>query len=146
MSKAVIVRLLVAGLVLGCAAVGLALYLQKPEIPPLADQIALVKTTMHEAGASVNSKNLERFEAFASSAWRAHPEAVRAALVPAIDSHFDLTTLDSQTPRIDRAAVEHGVLVIEAHYDLVGGPYVLRHRYAREGGSWKLAGLELGKR
>jgi hypothetical protein len=115
-------------------------------LPTLAEQVALVRGTIHELGVARNSGDFTQFWAKAAVRWQRQitpSELHRTFGGPPLEG--DLTALDPIAPTIEGAKMlDEGLLLIPARYDLGEGQLHVRGRYLREGGAWRLMGLHLG--
>jgi len=115
-------------------------------LPEPAEQVALIRATVHELGVARNSGDFKQFWAKAAVRWQKQITPVQLHQTfggPPLEG--DLTSLDPIAPTVQGTTVlEDGLLVIPARYDLGEERLYVRGRYVREGGAWKLMGLHLG--
>jgi hypothetical protein len=116
-----------------------------PTVPARADQIELVKRSMHEFALSVNSKSMEHFRGTVSHMWQ------RQITTQQMDDAFgkvygigaDFTVLDKVQPVIEGnpALGEHGELVLKGYYPTQPNQVDFKQSYLYEGIGWKLYGF-----
>ena len=116
-----------------------------PTVPGKADQVELVKHSMHEFALSVNSKSMEHFRGTVSQLWQRQITTgqMDTAFGKTYDAGVDLTVLDRRQPVIeaDPTVGAHGELVIKGYYPTQPSQVIFEHTYVYEGVGWKLCGF-----
>jgi len=116
-------------------------------LPSHADQVALVKQSMRDFAAGINSKNMESFRETISQLWKKQitTEQLNELFVTFMEQNLDLTVLEplepvfDGEPRID----EDGVLEITGSYPTEPSQVAFVLRYFYEGTAWELLGLNI---
>jgi hypothetical protein len=117
-----------------------------PMMPGNAEQIALVKQSMHDFLVSVKNKDMSHFHSTISQMWRKQvtTEQMNAAFGSVIKSGADWSALDTLQPVLSPVMKidEDGVLSLVGKYPT--NP-VLKFdiKYVYEGVSWKLIGFSI---
>jgi hypothetical protein len=128
---------------LGYPAAGLVDLEAPDRLPGAADQVALIRGSVHDLGVAVNTDDWVRYRAGLSHAWQAEKSAEGfREIFRGVKG--DLTKLDRLTPELSAAStLENAVLVVSAHYDIDEGRFYARCKYLHEGVAWRLVGIQL---
>ena len=115
------------------------------QIPSEAEQVQLVRESMHVFAVSVNEGSMARFHAHTANLWQQQflVEDFDEAFGAFYDIGADLTVLDNYSPRFDSAPSfdEEGFLVIAGHYPTQPNQMHFEQKYVYEGLGWKLSGF-----
>ena len=115
------------------------------QVPSEADQVQLVRESMHVFAVAVNEGSMARFHAHTSNLWQQQfsVEDFDEAFSAFYDLGADLTVLDNYSPRFDSAPSfdEEGFLVIAGHYPTKPNQMHFEQKYIYEGLGWKLTGF-----
>lgn len=118
-----------------------------PTVPGKADQVALVKQSMHDFVVSVEKKNMEHFRGTVSRLWQKQhtTEQLNQAFKAIIDSDANWSVLDNFEPILatEPKVDENGVLMLAGHYPTQPGQVHFEQKYIYEGFSWKLIGFNI---
>jgi hypothetical protein len=115
-------------------------------LPEPKEQLALVRTNVHELGVARNTGDFTKFWESLARLWQSSTtlEAV-VEVFGGSGLHGDFTGLDGQTPAIvGEPRLNEGVLVIQVRYDLEPEPLFVRGTYVNERNAWRLIGLYIG--
>lgn len=116
-------------------------------VPTEADQIALVKQSIHDFIISLEKKSMEHFRTKVSQLWRKQhtTEDLNQAFKAIIDSAENLSMLDGVNPVLDAdpKITEDGVLVLVGYYPTNPTQIHFKQQYIYEGLSWKLLGFSI---
>ena len=118
-----------------------------PSLPSSADQAALIKQSMRDFAAGINSKNMDSFRETISQFWKKQitTEQLNEAFVTFMEQNIDLTVLEplepvfDGEPRID----EDGFLVVTGNYPTEPSQVAFVLKYLYEGTAWKLVGFNI---
>ena len=118
-----------------------------PTIPGKADQMALVKQSIHDFIVSVEQKNMEHFRSTTSQLWQKQhtTEQLNQAFKAIIDSGANWSVLDSFQPVFSSEAKvdESGVLLLAGYYPTKPSQVNFELKFIYEGVSWKLIGFNI---
>jgi hypothetical protein len=116
-----------------------------PSVPTKAEQVALVRGSMHDFAVSVNNKSMAYFYKTVSQTWQ------RQFTIQKLDESYgqlygkglDLTVLDTLVPVIEGEPKlgENGELILSGRYTTTPKAVHFEQKYIYEGVSWKLFGL-----
>jgi hypothetical protein len=128
-------------------AAGLRSQAWSPAIPGEADQVSLVKQSIHDFIVSINNKNMEHFRSTVSQLWQKQhsTDHLNQAFKPVIDSTVNWSVLDNfdpvmgNEPKVD----DKGVLVLSGYYPAKPNHVYFEQKYIYEGLSWKLVGFKI---
>lgn len=116
-------------------------------MPTNAQQVAMVRTAMHDFAVSVNDKSMAHFRDTVSSLWQSQVKVadLDAGFRAAIDSGSDFLVFDRVSPQFDAqpSIDDNGVLVIQGHYPTTPQQLFFVQKYVREGVEWKLLGFRI---
>jgi hypothetical protein len=118
-----------------------------PAIPGKADQVSLVKQSMHDFVVSVQNKNMEHFRSTVSQLWQKQytAEQLNQAFKSIIDSDANWSVLDdvdpilANEPKVD----DNAVLFLAGYYPTKPSQVYFEQKYIYEGVSWKLVGFKI---
>lgn len=118
-----------------------------PTSPTKADQVALVKQSIHDFIISVEKKDMEHFRSTVSRLWQKQvtTDQLNQAFKAVIDSGANWSMLDSFQPIIssDTKVNENGVLTLVGHYPTEPSQVHFEQKYIYEGVAWKLVGFNI---
>lgn len=116
-----------------------------PNIPSKADQVALVKRSMHDFGLSVNSQDMSHFHGTVSQMWQrqAAPDQFNEAFGSVFGKGLDLTVLNGFDPSIEPVSGlgENSELVLKGYFPTQPKQVHFEQKYIYEGLGWKLFGF-----
>jgi hypothetical protein len=115
--------------------------------PGKADQVVLVRQSMHDFVVSVDKKSMEHFRGTVSQLWQRQftTEKLDQAFRQVIDSGANWSVLDSVQPVFSSEAKvdENGVLLLAGYYPTKPSQVFFEQKYIYEGVSWKLIGFNI---
>jgi hypothetical protein len=121
-----------------------------PTAPNKADQISLVKQSMHDFIISVEKKNMEHFRSTVSHLWQQQhtTETLNKAFEKIINSGGNWQVLEGLTPVLssDAKIEENGVLLLTGQYLTKPSQVNFEQKYVYEELSWKLIGFNIEAR
>lgn len=121
-----------------------------PAVPATAQQVALVKRSMHDFAVSLDEGHMTHFYGTLSSLFREQTsvEALNEAFAPFYENEIGLLGLDGLDPLLaDDASIDSdGVLTLNGHYASQPNEVVFTHRYVYEGTDWALLGINVSFR
>jgi hypothetical protein len=128
-------------------AAGLQSQSSSPAIPGKAEQVTLVKQSMHDFVLSLQNKNMEHFHSTLSRLWQQQntTEQLNQAFKAIVDSGANWPVLENldpimgNEPKVD----DVGVLLLSGYYPTKPSQVYFEHKYIYEGVSWKLAGFKI---
>lgn len=130
-------------------AAGLQTQRSWPDAPGKAEQMVLVKQSMHDFIASVNNKDMTHFRGTVSQLWQKQfaTEKFNQVFKPVIDSDLNWPVLETLDPiLIDEPKIdEDGVLLLAGYYPTKPNLH-FQQKYIYEGISWKLLGFKVETR
>lgn len=116
-----------------------------PGVPSKADQIALVKRSMHDFAISVNQKSMEHFRTTLSELWQDEVtvETLDQAFGSAYGTGLDFTVFDHFEPIIEPVTglAEYEMLVLTGYFPTEPDQLYFEQKYIYEGIAWKLSGF-----
>ena len=116
-----------------------------PTIPAKADQVALVKRSMHDFGVSVNNKSMEHFHSTISQLWQKQFTVgkLEEAFSKIYGRGMDFTELDDMEPIVEPVSElgENGVLILKGYFQTKPKQVHFVQKYIYEGTGWKLIGF-----
>jgi hypothetical protein len=118
-----------------------------PDVPPAADQVVLVRQSMHDFAMSVNAGSMQHFFGTISSFWQRQTsvEKFDEAFHGFYDAGIDLIGLDNIEPTMNPATAlgKNGVLVLEGSFSYPPGTVTFTQKFIHEGLAWKLLTFEI---
>jgi hypothetical protein len=118
-----------------------------PTVPSTADQIGLVKQSMHDFVASVEKKDMGDFRKTVSQMWQKQfsTEQFNQAFKSIIDAGAHWSVLNQVEPVLasDANVDENGVLSLTGYYPTRPSQVKFEQKYIYEGTSWKLMGFSI---
>jgi hypothetical protein len=128
-------------------AAGLQSESSSPAIPGKAEQIALVKQSMHDFIVSLQNKNMEHFRSTLSRLWQKQitTEELNQAFKAIIGSGVNWPVLENLDPIMGNgpAVDDNGVLALSGYYPTKSSQVYFEQKYIYEGVSWKLVGFKI---
>jgi hypothetical protein len=129
---------------------GLQLDSESPAIPGKAEQVALVKRSMHDFALSVDAKSMEHFRGTLSQLWQkqATVEKLDDIFGKVYDADVNFMSFDSLEPTINPVSElgENGELVLIGYFPSKPNPLHFTQKYIHEGVDWKLIGFKFNVR
>jgi len=117
----------------------------RPVVPDTADQILLVKRSMHDFALSVNAKSMEHFYGTLSQVLQQQVTVTKLdeAFGQVYEAGMDLTNLDQMEPVIEPVSAlgEHGELLLKGYFPTTPDPFHFEHQYVVDDKGWKLFGF-----
>ena len=114
--------------------------------PGKAEQIVLVKKSMHDFGVSLKARSMEHFRNNISNLWQQQftTQKLDEAYGKIIQAELDLSVLDTLEPILDQEAQidQNGVLILKGHYATQPTRVKFQQKFIKEGGAWKLLGFQ----
>ncbi|HET6628380.1 MAG TPA: hypothetical protein VFG91_01265 [Woeseiaceae bacterium] len=114
-------------------------------IPDQAEQVALVKRSMHDFAISVNQKSMEHFRTTLSELWQDEVtvDALDQAFGTAYDTGLDFRVFDHFEPVIEPVAAleQYDVLVLTGYFPTEPDQLYFEQKFIYEGFGWKLFGF-----
>ncbi|HLE93678.1 MAG TPA: hypothetical protein VI543_03745 [Sulfuricaulis sp.] len=118
-----------------------------PTVPGKAEQVTLVKQSIHDFIVSIEQKNMGHFRSKVSQLWQKQhtTEQLNQAFKPIMDSGANWPVLDSFQPVISSEARvdENGVLLIAGHYPTQPSQVNFEQKFIYEDVSWRLIGFKI---
>lgn len=125
---------------------GLQTVQTSPTIPAKADQVALVKRSMHDFAVSVNNKSMEHFRSTVSQLWQKQftVDKFNEAFGKVYDFGVDFTILDGFEPIVEPVSQlgENGELILKGYFPTKPNQVHFEQKYIYEGIAWKLLGFK----
>jgi hypothetical protein len=116
-------------------------------VPTPAEQITLVKQSMHDFLISVGEKDMTHFRSTISSLWQNQftTEQLNQAFKSITDAQADWSVLDTVAPVLlpDVKIDENGVLLLKGLYSTQPNQVQFEQKYIYEGTAWKLIGFSV---
>lgn len=126
---------------------GLQVENASPSLPAQAEQIALVKQSMHDFLVSVDKKDMEHFRSTVSNLWQQQftTEKFNQSFKAITDNGANWSALESVEPVLSAEAKmdENGVLLLVGHYPTKPSQVQFEQKYIYEGTAWKLIGFSI---
>lgn len=114
-------------------------------VPPRAQQIGLVRRSMHDFAFALAARDMTGFHHTISGLWQAQitPQQLLAQFHQLVDDELDLRPIDRLTPSIDPEPTidERGVLIVTGRYKTHPSVLKFEQKYVYEGVTWKLIGF-----
>ena len=116
-------------------------------VPTPAEQIVLVKQSMHDFLISIGKKDMTHFRSTVSSLWQDQftTEQLNQAFKSIMDANADWSVLESVTPVLlpDVKIDENGVLLLTGLYPTKPSQVQFEQKYIYEGTGWKLIAFRI---
>lgn len=116
-------------------------------IPTQAEQMTLVKQSMHDFLISVTAKDMTHFRSTLSKLWQDQftTEQLNQGFKAIIDEKADWSVLENFTPVLssDTKIDNNGVLLLTGHYPTQPSQVQFEQKYIYEGTAWKLVGFSV---
>lgn len=119
-----------------------------PFLPAREESVALISRTMNDFADALLSKDFEKFYATFSSAWKKQTTAEDVAAAMGQFTPFGREvkkSVGNSEPYLNAPPVidAHSVLTLKGFYRIEGTKMMFSLQYIREGGAWKLFGVDL---
>ncbi len=118
-----------------------------PSLPTQAEQITLVKQSMHDFLVSVDKKDMEHFRSTVSDLWQQQftIEKFNQSFKAITDNGANWSVIESVEPVLSAEAKidENGVLLLVGHYPTKPSQVQFEQKYVYEGTAWKLIGFSI---
>jgi hypothetical protein len=118
-----------------------------PSLPTQAEQITLVKQSMHDFLVSVDKKDMEHFRSTVSGLWQQQftIEKFNQSFKAITDNGANWSVIESVEPVLSAEAKidENGVLLLAGNYPTKPSQVQFEQKYIHEGTAWKLVGFSI---
>lgn len=126
-------------------AAGLQVQADSPRVPGTADQVALIKLSMHDFAVSVERKSMRHFHGTVSKLWQKQVtiEKLDEVFSTAYDAGWDMSVFQTLQPVIEPVTGlgEHGELILTGYFPTEPDQFYFEQKYVHEGIDWRLLGF-----